>query len=180
MFLVDEEHFGELFSLLKSVKFKRSDFFLQEGEKCQYLGFVESGTMRSYYVNEDGVEKNFDFHFKHNFFTDYESILCDKKSNMNIQAVEEAEVLLLNKNELQKLYHKEAYWQQFGRRMTEKIYLGAKKRIEDLLYYSPEKRYLNLLKENPLVFEKIPQKFIASYLGITPQSLSRIRNRISH
>lgn len=59
LFLVDEEHFGELFSLLKSVKFKRSDFFLQEGEKCQYLGFVESGTMRSYYVNEDGVEKKF-------------------------------------------------------------------------------------------------------------------------
>jgi CRP-like cAMP-binding protein len=98
---------------------------------------------------------------------------------LNIQALENSTVFLLSKNDLESLYLKDKYWQNFGKRMTERIYLSAKKRVEDLLYYSPEKRYLNLLTDNPLIFQKIPQKFIASYLGITPQSLSRIRKRIT-
>jgi CRP-like cAMP-binding protein len=97
---------------------------------------------------------------------------------MNIQAIEDCEILLLQKDDLQKLYKKEAYWQQFGRVMSEKIYLDAKKRIDDLLCYSPENRYLNLLKKEPILVQKIAQKHIASYLGVTEQSLSRIRSRI--
>lgn len=178
LFQVDAEHFEEFFSLLKSITLEKSDFFLQQEEKCQYIGFVKDGTMRSFYNNENGNDISFIFHFKNQFFTDYESILCDKKSNLNIQAIHKSELLLLHKDDLQKLYNKEAYWQEFGRKMTEKLYLDSKKRIEDLLYYTPEKRYTNLLKENPLVFQEIHQKHIASYLGITPQSLSRIRKRI--
>ena len=134
--------------------------------------------MRSYYINENGDDISFIFHFDNQFFADYESILCNSVSYLNIQAMEDSELLLLDKNDLQNLYEKEMYWQKFGRLMTEKIYLDTKKRLENLLYYSPEKRYTNLLEENPLVFEKIPQKYIAGYLGITPQSLSRIRKRI--
>jgi CRP-like cAMP-binding protein len=179
LFQVDEEHFDEFFSQLKSITLEKSEFFLQQEEKCQYIGFVKNGTMRSFYNNENGNDVSFIFHFNNQFFTDYESILCDKKSKLNIQAIHKSELLLLHKDDLQKLYNKDAYWQEFGRKMTEKLYLDAKKRIEDLLYYTPEKRYKNLLKENPLVFQQIHQKHIASYLGITPQSLSRIRKRIS-
>lgn len=110
-------------------------------------------------------------------FTDYESILQNVKSKMNIKALKDSEIMLLHKDDLQKLYQKEAYWQEFGRKMTEVIYLSAQKRIEELLYYVPERRYYNLLSENPQVFQLIPLKHIASYLGIKPQSLSRIRNR---
>jgi CRP-like cAMP-binding protein len=178
LFQVDAEHFDEFYSTLKKITLKKSDFFLQSGEKCQYLGFVKKGTMRSYYINENGDDISFIFHFDNQFFADYESILCNSVSYLNIQAMEDSELLLLDKNDLQNLYEKEMYWQKFGRLMTEKIYLDTKKRLENLLYYSPEKRYTNLLEENPLVFEKIPQKYIAGYLGITPQSLSRIRKRI--
>lgn len=96
---------------------------------------------------------------------------------MNIKALKDSEIMLLHKDDLQKLYQKEAYWQEFGRKMTEVIYLSAQKRIEELLYYVPERRYYNLLSETPQVFQLIPLKHIASYLGIKPQSLSRIRNR---
>ncbi|MXD03670.1 Crp/Fnr family transcriptional regulator, partial [Escherichia coli] len=82
----------------------------------------------------------------------------------------DSEIMLLHKDDLQKLYRKEAYWQEFGRKMTEVIYLSAQKRIEELLYYVPERRYYNLLSENPQVFQLIPLKHIASYLGIKPQS----------
>ncbi|CAH0272899.1 Crp/Fnr family transcriptional regulator [Chryseobacterium sp. Bi04] len=178
LFQVDREHFEEFYALLKHTQLLKSDFFLKQGEKCKYLGFIKKGTIRCFYINDQGREINFGFYFENEFFTDYESILCDTVSNMNIQALEDCEILLLRKENLKSLYEKEAYWQQFGRVMSEKIYLDAKKRIDDLLCYSPENRYLNLLKKEPLLFQKIAQKHIASYLGITEQSLSRIRNRI--
>lgn len=71
-------------------------------------------------------------------FTDYESILQNVKSKMNIKALKDSEIMLLHKDDLQKLYQKEAYWQEFGRKMTEVIYLSAQKRIEELLYYVPK------------------------------------------
>lgn len=180
LFHVDEAHFEEFFSLLKHTQLVKSDFFVKQGEKCKYLGFIKRGTIRSFYINDQGKEINFGFYFKNEFFTDYESILCDSISNMNIQAIENCEILLLHKDDLQKLYDKEAYWQKFGRIMSEKIYLDAKKRIDDLLCNSPENRYLNLLKKEPVLIQKIAQKHIASYLGVTEQSLSRIRSRISY
>lgn len=178
LFQVDQEHFDEFYTLLKDTLLLKSDFFLKQGEKCKYLGFIKKGTVRSFYINDQGREINFGFYFENEFFTDYESILCDTVSNMNIQALENCEILLLSKEQLQVLYQKEAYWQKFGRMMSEKIYLDAKKRIDDLLCRSPENRYLNLLKKQPLLFQKIAQKHIASYLGVTEQSLSRIRSRI--
>ena len=178
LFLVDKDHFDEFYALLKQTELLKSAFFLQEGDHCNYLGFVKKGVLRSYYNHEGGEELSFMFHFDNQFFSDYESILCNTRSNMNIQALEDSEIMLLHKDDLQHLYTKEAYWQEFGRKMSEKIYLDAKKRIEDILYYAPEERYLRLLKESPLLFQHIPQKFISSYLGVTPQSLSRIRSRL--
>ncbi|ASK29813.1 Crp/Fnr family transcriptional regulator [Chryseobacterium sp. T16E-39] len=177
-FQVDQEHFDEFYSLLKDTQLLKSDFFLKQGDKCKYLGFIKSGTIRCFYINDQGREINFGFYFENEFFTDYESILCDTVSNMNIQAIGNCEILLLSKEDLQGLYEKDAYWQKFGRVMTEKIYLDAKKRIDDLICYSPENRYLNLIKREPFLVQKIAQKHIASYLGVTEQSLSRIRSRI--
>ncbi|AIL44740.1 Crp/Fnr family transcriptional regulator [Elizabethkingia anophelis] len=177
LFLVDREHYEEFCSYLKKMTLRKSEYFLKEGEQCEYLGFLKEGLMRTFYINENGEDINFNFHFNHHFFTDYESILQNVKSKMNIKALKDSEIMLLHKDDLQKLYQKEAYWQEFGRKMTEVIYLSAQKRIEELLYYVPERRYYNLLSENPQVFQLIPLKHIASYLGIKPQSLSRIRNR---
>ncbi|MCV9929799.1 cyclic nucleotide-binding domain-containing protein [Flavobacterium sp. LS1R49] len=178
LFQVDAEHFDEFFSQLKSITLEKSEFFLQQEGKCEYIGFVKNGTLRSFHNNENGNDISFNFHFNNQFFTDYESLLFDKKSKLNIQAIHKSELFLLHKDDLKKLYTKGIYWQEFGRKTKEKLYLDAKKRIEDLLYYSPEQRYTNLLKESPLIFQEVHQKHIASYLGITPQSLSRIRKRI--
>lgn len=179
LFQVDQEHFDDLFSVLKSTTLEKSDFFLQQEEKCEYIGFIKNGTLRSFHSGENGNEISFNFHFNNQFFTDYESLLFDKKSKLNIQAIHKSELFLLHKDDLKALYNKGIYWQEFGRKTKEKLYIDAKKRIEDLLYFTPEKRYTNLLNENPLIFQEINQKHVASYLGITPQSLSRIRKRIS-
>jgi len=178
LFQVDRAHFSEFYALLKHVTLSKSAYFLKEGSLCHYLGFVKQGALRSYYNHEAGDELSFMFHFENQFFSDYESILCGTISNLNIQALEDSEILLLHKDDLQRLYSKEAYWQEFGRKMSEQIYLNAKKRIEDILYYSPEDRYKRLLEDYPFFFQRIPQKYISSYLGVTPQSLSRIRRRL--
>ncbi|MDP2723224.1 MAG: Crp/Fnr family transcriptional regulator [Bacteroidales bacterium] len=183
IFGINKNYFVDFFSLLSVKNINKSEFILQAGDVCNYIGIVIEGSLRTYYINENGEDVSFLFHFNHKLenlvFTDYESVLLGNKSKLNIQALENSTVFLLSKNDLESLYLKDIYWQNFGKRMTERIYLSAKKRVEDLLYYSPEKRYLNLLTDNPLIFQKIPQKFIASYLGITPQSLSRIRKRIT-
>ena len=138
--------------------------------------------MRTYYINENEEEVNFLFHFDQRIedtvFTDYESFLLKIPSKLNIQALEDCIVSTMSQENWITLSNTNLYWQQFSKKMTEKAYLSAKKRVEDLLYYSPENRYLKLLKENPMIFQKISQRHIASYLGITPQSLSRIRKRI--
>lgn len=179
LFLVDEAHYAEFCAYLQEATYKKSEFFLREGDTCSYLGFLKTGFMRTFYISENGEDVSFNFHFDNHFFADYESILCNTRSRMNIKAVTDSEVLLLHKNDLQKLYQKDAYWQEFGRKMGEVIYLNAKKRIEELLYYSPERRYQNLLAENSGIFQLVAQKHIASYLGVKPQSLSRIRSRTS-
>lgn len=182
--LIGPERFEELSAFLQPLKISKHDFFVRPGGVCQHIAFVISGVLRSYYVDERGEEISFLFHFshqhlQHQFVSDYESVLTGIPSRLYIQALEESELLLLHKNDLEQLYREDAYWQQFGRIMNERVYLSAKKRVEDLLYFSPESRYRNLLAENPSFFQRIPQKFIASYLGITPQSLSRIRRRLA-
>jgi CRP-like cAMP-binding protein len=182
LFEIESPEFDELYSLLKFKEIKKNDFVLKENDTCKFIGLLEEGAMRTFYVNEKGEEVSFLFHFNQQIedivFTDYESFLLGTNSKLNIQALENSKVCFINSDDWDNLCNKNVFWQYFSKKMTEKVYLSAKKRVEDLLYYSPENRYLKLLEENPLIFQMIPQKYIASYLGITPQSLSRIRNRI--
>lgn len=181
-FEIKEELFDELFSLLKFKEVKKHEYILKENNICSFIGITICGSLRTFYINENGEEVNYLFHFDHRLedivFTDYDSFLRNSSSKLNIQALENATVCLISYNDWERLCNSSTYWQLFSKKMTEQVYFFAKKRIEDLLYYSPENRYLKLLKENPLLFQKIPQRHLASYLGITPQSLSRIRKRI--
>ncbi|MFC3197593.1 Crp/Fnr family transcriptional regulator [Parapedobacter deserti] len=179
---IEVNAFDKFYSLLRFTDVKKKDFVLKEGDTCKFIGLVQKGTLRTFYVNENGEEVSFLFHFNQQIedivFTDYESFLLDTPSKLNIQALENSTVCFIGYDDWQRLCNENDYWLLFSKKMTEKVYLASKRRVEDLLYYSPENRYLKLLKDNPLLFQKISQKLIASYLGITPQSLSRIRKRI--
>ncbi|MEJ5145290.1 Crp/Fnr family transcriptional regulator [Sphingobacterium sp. MYb388] len=179
IFHLSEFHFDKFFPLLKTRLIEKSGYFLRQGDRCQYFAFVKSGTLRSFHINDKGADISYNFHFSGQPFTEYESLLSNKECTLNIQAVEDSELFLLHKDDLKNLYSVDSYWLSYGREMKEMLYLESRKRIEDLLYFDPETRYTNLLKKSPHIFRFIPQKYIASYLGITPQSLSRIRKRIS-
>lgn len=180
---IDDVLLEEFLKLFQYKELEKAEFILNQGEVCEFIGLVSEGALRTFYVNENGDEVSFLLHFNNELedmgFTDFESFLLAEKSKLNIQAIAHSKVYLIKKTDWEWLSNKDIFWLHFSKRMTEIVYISAKRRVEDLLYYGPESRYLKLLKDNPNIFQKIPQKYIASYLGISPQSLSRIRKRIS-
>jgi CRP-like cAMP-binding protein len=144
---------------------------------CKYTAFILKGCLR-YFYNVEGQEHTGQFFFENSWYTDYESFLSEKPSKQNIEALEKTEILLLQKKDLEKLYETYPKFERFGRLMAENAYLGVRKKNENLVNLSPEDRYLKLVKERPKVIERVAQHYIASFLGIQPQSLSRIRKRI--
>jgi len=170
----EQDHF---ISKLQVREFKRKELILMEGQVCRYSYFINYGCLR-YFYNVDGQENTAQFFFENGWYTDYESFLSGKPSKQNIETLEKSQMLLLSAKDMQQLYLDIPKFERFGRIMAENAFLGVRKRTELLENQTAEERYLSLMKERPKVFERIPQHYIASYLGIKPPSLSRIRKRI--
>lgn len=157
--------------------FKKGEFLLREKQICEHVSFINKGYFRIF-GNVNGEEITNYFAFENTYATDYASFLTRKPSCENIIAMEDAEVLQLNFSNMQMLYEKVPAWQKFGRLMAEHVYLIAVERAKSLLYNSPEELYLKLMQDCPEIIERVPQQYIASFMGIQPESLSRIRKRL--
>lgn len=166
-------------SKLKLREYSKKEMILQEGQVCKYAYFINIGCLR-YYYNIDGQENTAQFFFENGWYADYESFLSGKPTKQNIETLEKSELLLLSSKDLQQLYIDIPKFEKFGRLMAENAFLGIRHRSEMLENQTAEERYLSMMKERPKVFERIPQHYIASYLGIKPPSLSRIRKRMSN
>ena len=162
---------------LRRRNLKKGEWLLKKGDVCQHVSFINYGCFRIYNIVK-GEELTTDFSFEGNYITDYSSFLTQKPSAAYIIAQEDAEVMELHYNDMQVLYEKIPSWQKYGRLITEFIYTKVVERAQSLLFDSPEELYIRLMKERPKVIENIPQRYIASYLGIQPESLSRIRKRM--
>lgn len=158
-------------------QYMKKELVLQEGQICKYAYFINEGCLR-YYYNVEGKENTAQFFFENGWYTDYDSFLTGKSTQQNIETLEKTELLLLSSMDLQQLYIDIPKFERFGRLMAENAFLGIRQRSEMLENLTAEERYLALMKDRPKVFERIPQHYIASYLGIKPPSLSRIRKRM--
>lgn len=165
-------------SKLQIRNYDKKEFVLREGEVCTHSYFINSGCLR-YFYNVEGQENTAQFFFENGWYTDYESFLTGKPSKQNIETLEKSQLVLLSSRDLQQFYTEIPKFERFGRLIAENAFLGIRQRSEMLENQSAEERYLTLMKERPKVFERIPQHYIASYLGIKPPSLSRIRKRIA-
>jgi CRP-like cAMP-binding protein len=132
-----------------------------------------------FYVDMEGVEINYRFADKDNFIVDFQSFLTEKPSHFYWQAMQTSRVLALPFQSIYKIYSVSPAWNNFGRLLAEHVYLQLNERVELLLFMSPEKRYLHLQKNQPELFEQVSQNHLSSYLGVKPESLSRIRKRLS-
>lgn len=162
---------------LQVLECNKKELVLQEGQVCKYAYFINKGCLR-YYYNVEGKENTAQFFFENGWYTDYDSFLSGKPTQQNIETLEKTEFLLISSANLQQLYIEIPKFERFGRLMAENAFLGIRQRSEMLENQTAEERYLKLMKERPKVFERIPQHYIASYLGIKPPSLSRIRKRL--
>ncbi len=157
--------------------FKKKEFLLQEGKICNKITFLNSGCMRLFY-NIEGEERTIQFFFNDSWYTDYASFLTGQLSTENLQALEDSEVVQFKKEDLYKLYQIMPIFERVGRIFAENAYLNVYQLYQMKTNEEPEIRYLNLLKTRPELVQHIPQHYIASYLGIKPETLSRIRKRI--
>ncbi len=174
---LEKNEFDYFTSKLQVKQLKRKELLLSQGQVCRNSYFINSGCLRYFYIM-DGEEITGQFFFENGWYTDYGSYLSGKPSAQNIEALEKTELLVLPKAALDQLFLEIPKFERFGRLMAEKSFLGIRQYNEMLTKQTPEERYLNLIKDRPKVIERIPQHYIASYLGIKPPSLSRIRKRI--
>ncbi len=156
----------------------KNEFLLTEGKTCTFVAFINKGLFRSFYT-VDGQEYSKQFFFENNFCTDYGSFLTQTKSTTYLQAIEDSTVLILKKEDIDTCYKEIPNFVYFGKTLAEQLYIKVTDIKASFILNTPEQRYLNLIKERPKVMQRVPQYMIASYLGITPEALSRVRKRLS-
>jgi CRP-like cAMP-binding protein len=175
---LSDQEFDLYYGLLNFKTYKKKEHILAYQEVCQEAFFILEGCMRYYHI-VDGEEQTGQFFFEGAWYSDYESFLFNRPSEQSIQALEKTSVASLSKQALEKLFVEVPKFERFGRLMAENAFMGLRKRTESLTQLSAIERYNVLLKNRPKVIRRVPQKYIASYLGIQPQSLSRIRSQLS-
>jgi CRP-like cAMP-binding protein len=173
-----ENDLSQFLSKVKIRTFSANEMILSNGQLENYLSFIDSGVVR-YYVVANEKEITFDFAFKNSFYCAYDSFYSRKKSAVYIQAITDCQLFSVSHESLQMLYEKCETAKKLGRIATEFLLAKKVKRELDLLTTSPQKRYEYLLQEHPKYIQQIPLKYLASYIGVVPETLSRIRKRIS-
>jgi len=173
---LDEAELDDIAGRFKSRKIAKNDFLLSEGAVCKDLVFVQDGCLRLYYMVDD-IEVSVWFAFKNSSAIDIYSFISEKPSGYFLQAIEDSEILYLPKAELDRLYQTHPKTQEMIRRFWEDAILTLIDRFTALQRDTAEQRYLDLLTKPPYI-QKIPQKYLASFIGVTPTSLSRIRKNI--
>ncbi len=164
----------EVIKLFRVELIRKNDFISKEGLICDRLAFIRTGLMRSFYNIKDKDTTTY-FLGPGSIAVAMSSFIEMKPAFENIQAIEDSEVLILTKKTLESLYHKSWKWQQTGRLIIEKYYVIMEKRSIALQTLSAKERYNMLMHEHPGLLLKVPLHYVASYLGISPETLSRIR-----
>lgn len=174
-----EEEKEFFISILQPKKLRRRQYHVQAGDLCRYECYIVKGCLRQYYVDESGQEHSIMFAIEDWWTSDMYGLITGKPSLTNIEALEDSELLLIEKNDLDKLLERVPKFERFFRIKLQRAFVGHQRRLIENMSLPAEQRYLNFMEQYPILEQRIPQKCIASFLGITPESLSRIRKQLS-
>jgi len=161
---------------LQPKKIKRKQFFLNDGDVCKYSAFVTAGCLRGFTVDKNGIEHVLSFAPPDWWIADMYSLISQKPGILNIEALEDTETILLSKANQEKLYLEIPKFERFFRILTENSLVANQQRIVDNMSLTAEERYNIFCKRYPTLIDHLPQKQIASYIGVTPEFLSRMRS----
>jgi len=156
----------------------KGEFICNAGEVCKEVAFIESGLMRSFY-NLKGKEVTRFVLMKNNFITALSSFISQKPSSENLQAIKDTELYVISYDDIQRLYSEYPKWQELGRLVIEKSHLQLERRVFELISMTASDRYRSIAKDQPGIIDNVPLQYIASIIGVKPETLSRIRKKVS-
>jgi CRP-like cAMP-binding protein len=173
---IPETELNDFCEKLKSKEFVKGDFLCREGQVENYIFYLSNGATRNYFLKE-GKDFTVSFHFENEFVSAYYSFLTREPSLITIEIIQDAEVIMIPYKYLYDFYETSKYGERIGRLIAEAQYKKRLEREMELLSLTAEERYSRLMKSNPEFIQTISVKHLSSFLGIQPESLSRIRKQ---
>lgn len=174
---ITKEDEVKIISAFEPVSIKKKKDLLVAGQVCNYMYFITKGCVRSFYVDSKGAEHIYQIRMDNNWIGDIDSYYTRQKSKYNIEALEDSNLLRIPVDHLEQLFIEIPAIERYFRILFQKAYINALNRLSATMWDTAIDRYNNMLKEHPEIFQRVSLVHIASYLGITPESLSRIRKQ---
>jgi CRP-like cAMP-binding protein len=174
-----KEEEAQIKNYLTPKKLRRKQYLLQEGDVCKHIAFVEKGLLRAYSIDNNGDEHIIQFAPEGWTISDLYSFLTGESATYNIDAIEDSELILINKAANEELLQEMPKYETFTRLNITGAYIAMQRRLTSIISASLEDRYAAFTSLYPNIVQRVPQHMIASYMGLTPETLSRIRKRIS-
>jgi CRP-like cAMP-binding protein len=160
-------------------KLRKKQYLLQEGDVCKFIAFVEKGSMRSYTIDEKGGEHIFQFALEGWTISDLYSFLTAEPATYTIDALEDSELVLITKSAHEHLLKKLPKYETYIRLQLTGAYIAMQRRLTSIVSLSLEERYAHFMAQYPNIVQRVPQHMIASYMGLTPETLSRVRKKMN-
>lgn len=176
---ITDEEFEFTKTLFIPKKLRKKQFLLQDGDVCKYTAFVEKGMLRTFTIDEKGNQPILQFSMEGWWVADLYSFLTNEPSLYNIDALEDCELLLITKPSWDLLLEKVPAFERFFRILIQNSLIATQRRLMGSMSESAEEKYTKLINNFPGCLERVPQHMIASYLGITRETLSRVRNQLA-
>ncbi len=167
-----------LLSVIKTKTYSKNDFFIEPGQVCHITGYIEIGLMRVFNINTQGIETTNWLFTDQEYITEIVSFLKQEPTQEYIQCLEETTITYFSYQDLQDIYKVVPEMHIYQKLIHEELLINIKKYILSNIHLSSEERYEQLLKLRPRLIQKAPLKYIASFLGITDSTLSRVRRRV--
>ena len=175
---ITDDEFEKSFVKFKKITLEKGEFFIEQNKISKQIAFINDGTLRTYYINDKGEEITSCFCSENNLASSYKSFILQSPSNVAMVALEKTELLVISFKDLHELYKESANWQTIGRLVAENEFILMEQYASILNNETAKEKYLRLLNEQPEIIQKSPINYIASYLGVTRRTLSRIRKEI--
>ncbi|WP_166923537.1 Crp/Fnr family transcriptional regulator [Flavobacterium poyangense] len=172
------QELDKLDGLIVKRKLKKGDFLIRENQIAKEIVLIKSGALRSFYMNNEGEEITNCITFENEFMTAFTSLITQKPTEENIQALFDTELEVISHEQIAHLYENSIHWQKVGRVIAEMQYINLEQRILSFQKLSGKERYETLFENHPHYIKLIPLHYLASFLGVTPRHLSRIRKAV--
>lgn len=164
---------------LSVITFQKKEIFIKSGIVQQSIGFIVSGLIRSYYIDDNGNEKTVRFYAENDYATHYTAFITQQPSKYTFQCLENTVLVLLSYENMQLLYRQIPTFEKYGRLLAEEILKMQQHRIESFIFQTAQERYLDFMKQNPDLYNRVTISHLCSYLGIERQTLTRIRQKFA-